>query len=45
MATALGENSEYLKSHERIREWETKMGTDFHKGWTQLTEIHTSDKW
>ena len=44
MATALGENSEYLKSHERIREWETKMGTDFHKGWTQLTEIHTSDK-
>lgn len=45
MATALGENSEYLKSHPKIREWEMKMATDFHKGWTTMTEIHTSDKW
>jgi len=41
----LGENSEYLRSHERVREWKTKMATDFHKGWTEMTEIHTSDKW
>jgi len=27
MKVALGENSEYLRSHERVREWETKMAT------------------
>jgi len=43
--TMLGEGSEYRKSSPRVQEWELKMASEFHEGWTQIDEIHTSDNW
>ncbi|KAL7522394.1 hypothetical protein ACHAWX_007173, partial [Stephanocyclus meneghinianus] len=43
--SALGEGSEYRNSCPRIQEWEVKMETEFHGGWTQIAEIHSSDNW
>lgn len=41
----LGNGSEYRHSSPRIQEWEEKMETDFHGGWTEIKEIHSSDNW
>ncbi|KAL3779445.1 hypothetical protein HJC23_012722 [Cyclotella cryptica] len=43
--SALGEGSDYRNSCPRIQEWEVKMETEFHGGWTQIEEIHSSDNW
>lgn len=43
--SVLGVGSEYRNSSVRIQEWETKMETEFHSGWTEIKEIHSSDNW
>mmetsp|Transcript_727 Transcript_727/g.1551 ORF Transcript_727/g.1551 Transcript_727/m.1551 type:complete len:117 (+) Transcript_727:11-361(+) len=40
---ATGPDSAYRASHERIRQWETIMETEFHCGWSKCEEIHSSD--
>ena len=41
----LGKGSDYRNGSQRIKEWEEKMETDFHGGWTEVREIHSSDNW
>ena len=43
--SVFGDGSDYRKSSPRVVEWEDKMATEFHSGWTQLEEIHSSDNW
>mmetsp|Transcript_12681 Transcript_12681/g.28108 ORF Transcript_12681/g.28108 Transcript_12681/m.28108 type:complete len:106 (+) Transcript_12681:388-705(+) len=43
--SVFGEGSEYRKSSPRVVEWEDKMATEFHGGWTQIQEVHSSDSW
>jgi len=40
---AIGSDSAYQKNP-RCQEWEELMKTDFHHGWTELKEIHASDR-
>ena len=39
---ATGPGSKY-REVARCKEWENFMENDFHGGWTQLTEVHSSD--
>ena len=41
----LGDGSKYRNSSPRIQEWEEKMETEFHSGWTEIKMIHSSDIW
>ena len=43
--SVFGEGSDYRKSSPRVVEWEDKMATEFHSGWTQVEEVHSSDNW
>ena len=43
--TVLGVGSEYRKSSARIQEWEEKMSSEYHSGWSEIEEIHSSDNW
>lgn len=40
---AVGVGSQY-RAEPRIKEWEEMMATDYHSGWTELKEIHSSEK-
>lgn len=43
-AKAVGEGSAYRSSNERVKQWEEMMETKYHCGWTELNEIHSSEK-
>ena len=42
LATALGPGSEY-RQDPRCKEWEELMDGDFHGGWVEASNIHSSD--
>ena len=38
-------SSPFVKPFEaRCKEWEEMMDADFHGGWTELSEVHSSEK-
>eukprot|EP00041_Stephanoeca_diplocostata_P020561 m.462958 g.462958 ORF g.462958 m.462958 type:complete len:189 (+) comp21606_c0_seq2:62-628(+) len=43
LGAATGPGSRY-RLNARCREWEELMDADFHGGWTEMEEIHSSDK-
>ena len=43
LAKATGPGSKY-RENARCKEWEEMMDADFHGGWTELTEVHSSEK-
>ena len=43
LAKATGPGSKY-RENAHCKEWEEMMDADFHGGWTELSEVHSSEK-
>ena len=43
LSKATGPGSKY-RENLRCKEWEEMMDADFHGGWTELSEVHSSEK-
>lgn len=42
LSKATGPGSRY-QENPKCKEWEELMNADFHGGWTEMSEIHSSD--